>query len=98
MLSSYITNVCLYYHKIRLLKSFELGSFTFIVEVLFILYTFHPITTSIVVIVIFLIIIIWFGNCLNNCSYFTIWLTILKFKQSKMQSHLLINHALTSNH
>ena len=35
-------------------------------------------------IVIIFVIIIWFGNCLNNQSYYIIWLTFLKFKQSKM--------------
>ena len=52
----------------------------------------------IIVIVIVLIIIIWFQNCLNNCFFYTIWLTKLSFlvyKRSKTWFTALMNHALT---
>ena len=42
---------------------------------------------AVVVIVIVLIIIIWFENCSNDCSCYTIWLTILNSERLKMQSH-----------
>ena len=37
----------------------------------------------VIVIVIVLVIIIWFGNCSNDCSCYTIWLTLLKFERPK---------------
>ena len=42
---------------------------------------------AVIVIVIVLVIIIWFGNRLNDCSCYTIWLTILKSERPKTQSH-----------
>ena len=48
----------------------------------------------VIVIVIVLGIIIWFGNR----SYYTIWLSLLKYERSKTWFTALMNHALTSDH